>query len=201
MMRPHRLLALLLFAGSVSRSKKITGPDADGWVELTGPGGRPPNSLAVIGTSLFATTSGGVFRSTDNAATWTPLTPNGVPVSSLVVNGTSLFWVTYNQSSYGLLRSTDSGVSWVPVNNGLPPVFWGPVVCGTSLFVAGNGADGSPGNVFRSTDDGASSDRPCRLRRQFDWSWTVCFAATAAEVVEAQPTRGVGSATGIRTPV
>jgi len=159
MIRPHKLLVLLLVAGSVScgKSSKPTAPGgSDGWVQVSSPGGFGAYSLAVIGTSLFAATSGGVFRSTDNAAGWTALTMNGLPAFALAVNGTSMFAATWQ--SGGVFRSTDNGVNWTPVNNGLTTLdIRKLVVSGSSLF-AGINEGGNPPSirVFRSTDDGAS---------------------------------------------
>ena len=51
-------------------------------------------TLAVSGTSLFAGTSGGgVFRSTDNGASWTAASTGltSTTVRALAVSGTSLF--------------------------------------------------------------------------------------------------------------
>ena len=45
-------------------------PSGD-WVQTSGPTGGAVFAMAVSGTRVFAGTAGGVFRSTDNGATWT----------------------------------------------------------------------------------------------------------------------------------
>ena len=157
MIRPHKLVILLLVAGSAGcgKSSKPTAPvDPDAWVEVPSPGGQWVGSLVVIDTTLIAGTGGGVFRSTDNAASWARLTTTSV--NALVWNGASLFAVAANQGqTLGVFRSTDNGANWTPVN-GLPSQNVGYLaVCGTSLFVTGI----SPPDtrwMFRSTDNGAS---------------------------------------------
>ena len=74
-------------------------------------------ALVVNGTSLFAGTGGGLFRSTDNGTNWTPAN-NGLrnlDIEALAVEGTNLFAV--NGSNISL--STDNGTSWTSVNTGL----------------------------------------------------------------------------------
>ena len=108
------------------------------------------HSIAVSGTTLFAGTLGGVFRSTDNGANWTAVNTGltSLSIYPLVVDGTTLFTGGHNG---GMFRSTDEGETWVPINNGLTdPNINSIVVVGTDLFAATN--DG----VFRSSDDGAN---------------------------------------------
>jgi hypothetical protein len=130
------------------------------WVQTNGPGGCSINSLAVIGTNLFAskrwdgvsTRGSGVFLSTDNGAHWKAVhsgLPAEIAVYCLAVSGTNLFAGT----SDGVFLSMDSGASWKAVNSGLPS---GDLVnClavnGPYLFA---GTD--LGGVFLSMDSGAS---------------------------------------------
>src|SRR5437868_7021535 len=82
------------------------------WVQTTGPSGGTVRAIAVLGTDLFAgLTNCGVFRSTDNGATWKPssagLPPNS-NIHTLAVSGTTLFAGTDD----GIYRSTDHGSHW-----------------------------------------------------------------------------------------
>jgi len=106
-------------------------------------------ALAVSGVNLFTGTMGGVFRSTDEGASWTAANSGlpGNPVNALAVKGTSLFAGTDN----GPFRSTDNGASWTAVSAGLSATdvqAFG--VCGVYLFVA------SVNGISRSSDDGAT---------------------------------------------
>jgi ligand-binding sensor domain-containing protein len=107
------------------------------------------NSLAVSGTDLFAGTSGGVFLSTNNGASWTAVNTGltDPSVRSLAVSGTDLFAGT----SGGVFLSTNNGASWTAVNTGLTnPSVNSLAVSGTDLFA------GTSGDVFLSTNNGAS---------------------------------------------
>jgi len=78
------------------------------------------NSMAAIGTSLFAgTESAGVFISTDNGITWSAVNNNlNLNISCLGVNGTTLFAGT---PYWGMYRTSDNGSSWSQVNDGSLP--------------------------------------------------------------------------------
>jgi photosystem II stability/assembly factor-like uncharacterized protein len=122
------------------------------WAQTSPLGGGPIQCLASSGSNLFAgTMNGGVFRSTDNGASWvavnTGLTNHWV--TSLVFIGNNLFAGTNN----GVFLSTNNGGNWNGVNSGLwAGNVWALAVSGTNLF-AGTGI---AGGVFRSTDYGAS---------------------------------------------
>ena len=92
------------------------------WVQTSGPEGGKVSDFVNINTNLFAgTSSGGVFLSTDNGTSWTPVNNGlwGSSVRSLAVSGTNLFAGTDGASVW---RSTNNGVSWTHVNTGLTGV-------------------------------------------------------------------------------
>lgn len=127
------------------------------WTQTAGPEGATVRAFVISGTNVLAATDGGIFRSTNDGASWTPAS-NGLAgqfVSSLANNGTALFAGTYgaNQlSGAGVFRSTDSGATWTPANNGLSSQ--------NILSLGTNGATvfagAVAGGVFRSTDNGAN---------------------------------------------
>lgn len=104
-------------------------------------------SLEVSGNNLYACTGGlGLFRTTDNGASWTNLGLVSELIYTCVVKGTTIFAGT---GDHGIYRSTDDGTTWVQVNNGLT---WLHV---KALFVNGNSIfAGTHPSIFRSTDDG-----------------------------------------------
>ena len=101
--------------------------------------------LAVIGSNLFAATSGyGVFRSTNDGASWTAVN-NGLTenwVYDLTVSGTNLFAKT----SSGIFLSTNNGTSWSATSVVGTLVVSG----GTNLFAV------TDNSVFLSTNNGTS---------------------------------------------
>jgi hypothetical protein len=117
--------------------------------------------LATQGTNLFASAVGGVFRSTDNGATWTfsdsRLTNRSV--SALLVSGTSIFAGTLGyEGGGGVFLSTDDGTSWSAINSGLTSgVIHSLVTNGSSLFA------GTTDGVFRSTDNGSNWTKPSAI--------------------------------------
>jgi photosystem II stability/assembly factor-like uncharacterized protein len=99
---------------------------------------------------IFAgTSSGSIFRSTNNGDIWSQVfrNPQSPPpeVTSFSINTKGHIFAGTNGS--GVLRSTDNGSSWTPVNNGLKSL---NVLC---LAVAANNGylfAGTDGGVFRS---------------------------------------------------
>jgi photosystem II stability/assembly factor-like uncharacterized protein len=148
-------------------------PRASGaqWVRAGGPGGCDVNALLASGDSFYAGTLDGVFRSTDNGATWQAFS-SGLPalpdVECFGESGPYVFAVTDDAGVFRTARDKDS---WIAVNAGLPekPYFWCLAGCGRNLF-AGLVSDG----VYRLTGDGtrweaASSGLPAAAAVQ-------CFA-------------------------
>ncbi|HEY9164597.1 MAG TPA: T9SS type A sorting domain-containing protein [Candidatus Kryptonia bacterium] len=76
-------------------------------------------SLASAGGYIFAGTSAGVYRSSDNGGSWqvanTGIIWGGAPVNQFATVDTTVYVATDG----GIFRSTDFGTSWVSANNGL----------------------------------------------------------------------------------
>jgi uncharacterized protein (TIGR03437 family) len=135
----------------------VVGGTTARWTQTAGPEGATVRALLVQGSNVFAGTQGGIFRSTNDGASWTPAS-NGLTgqfVTALAANGTTLFAGTVGTSyviaSGGVFRSTDNGATWTPANNGLGSLEIQSLgVNGTTLFA------GTPNGVYRSTDNGAN---------------------------------------------
>jgi hypothetical protein len=130
------------------------------WIQTNGPAANQINCLAVDGTNLYAGTSlSGLYRSTDDGASWIQVVSwIGVVYSLAVVpngtGGTSLFAGTWG---YYIFVSTDHGASWTQRSAGLGDS------CIYALAVAPNGAGGTnifagtgEHGVYRSTDGGTN---------------------------------------------
>jgi photosystem II stability/assembly factor-like uncharacterized protein len=117
---------------------------------------------------------GGVCRSDDDGATWTPLR-NGLPesaVTHLIVDARSpaharvLYATAFGR---GVYKSADGGASWTLQNNGLPaePFAWRLTLTSAGalyLVMARRSEDGSFGDerdgaLYRSTDGAAHWQR------------------------------------------
>jgi len=75
-------------------------------------------ALSVVQNSLFAGTTQGIFKTTDNGASWSPVL-NGLTTHytlSLLSSGTNLFAGTWGG---GVFLSSDSGENWHSINSGL----------------------------------------------------------------------------------
>jgi hypothetical protein len=107
------------------------------------------NSFATLGTNLFVRTPrDGVFLSTNNGTTWTPvngdLLTHSNYLSALVSFGTNLF-----AAGYGVFRSTDNGTSWTTAGF-MDSNIVSLVASRTCLFAA------TASTSYRSTNNGAS---------------------------------------------
>jgi photosystem II stability/assembly factor-like uncharacterized protein len=117
------------------------------------------NTFFVQGSTLFAGTSSGAYRSLDNGVSWAaantgfPANPN---VSAFAANGNFLF--AGNGSVY---RSTDNGASWTAAFTGISDsVFYVSAfaVSGNNTFVAFkySNSGSSGGGIYHSIDNGTS---------------------------------------------
>jgi Secretion system C-terminal sorting domain len=126
------------------------------WVQTHGPYGGSVYPLAVSpngagGTDVFAGTTAGLFRSTDDGMNWTSIGlqnygVNAIAFSSDRAGSTNIFAATYS----GIFLSTDDGSSWTAVNNGLTNTWVYSVAAFDSVLYAGTNA-----GVFLSTNNGS----------------------------------------------
>lgn len=98
---------------------------------------------------------GGIQRTTDNGASWVPLSggyPEEKQVSQLVSDGSRLYAATWG----GLFATTDGGETWqnIPIGANTDGVMTTLVASGDTLWAAISGE-----GIFTSTDAGASWKR------------------------------------------
>jgi len=139
------------------------------WIHLRGPSAT---SLAQIGTTLVAGTSGGgVFRSTDHGMTWDRWVSGldqAETVFSFAVNGNDLFAGT----NRGVYLSTDHGANWTPANIGQDSLLVLSIFVKDSNIFAGT----MGGGMYRSSDYGTnwapvSSD----MIPDSAWVWSIAL--------------------------
>ena len=99
--------------------------------------------VAVIGSTVFAGTSAGIYRSTNGGQSWTNV--NGAFTECFVQKGSEIFAGCY----YGVLKSTDGGITWTNPDSSLTSNIEHMVVEDSVIYAAGGG-------MFRSTDDGVT---------------------------------------------
>ncbi len=161
------LLSLALGLGACSG----TNNGGSGWTKAAElPPGSTTRSINVLvdGTDVLVATDQGLFRTSDDGATWkassTGLPPpagmsSGVsPVEALGTASGTLFAGTDD----GTFKSADHGASWTSASSGLPDTvspyaFW---TVGSVVLVGMNSGSqsGVLGGLFRSSDVGATWD-------------------------------------------
>jgi len=91
------------------------------WIQTNGPFAMSITSFVASGSYLFAgTESDGVYLSTNNGASWSPVNTDLTTkwVTSLAVGGGGKYLFAGTVGG-GVFRSTDNGDSWKPFNKGL----------------------------------------------------------------------------------
>ncbi len=126
------------------------------WEQTNGPDGGYVRCFAASVTSIFAGTNynGGVFRSTDNGASWSPVNtglPLGIDtrlvVNALLASGGNVFAAT----SSGIFRSTNNGASWTLVGEEVKTIAINALAANNGTLYAGTNT-----GLLRSTDNGNS---------------------------------------------
>jgi len=139
-----------------------TSPVAGQWTHANGPYVGTVKCIAVsaLGDIFAGTNGGGVFRSTDNAATWTAAN-NGLSnavVQCLAISASGGYLFAGTQG--GVFRSADKGVTWTTVSTGLSAsakldvrgIVESPDGLGGSALFIGTQYNG----VYKSSNNGAS---------------------------------------------
>ncbi|HMY76300.1 MAG TPA: hypothetical protein PLQ88_31065, partial [Blastocatellia bacterium] len=138
-----------LFAGTSGNGVYVSTDKGQTWTQA-GLLGSYVSALAVMGNNVFAAGDGIVYRSGDDARTWTEANANlpvGYLVTALTVSGNKLFAGLYGS---GVYVTANAGQSWAPANNGLMNKNVQALAAGNGYLYAGTYL----GGVFVSSDDG-----------------------------------------------
>ncbi|HNG32164.1 MAG TPA: BACON domain-containing carbohydrate-binding protein [Blastocatellia bacterium] len=138
-----------LFAGTSGNGVYVSTDKGQTWMQA-GLLGSYVSALAVMGNNVFAAGDGIVYRSGDDARTWTEANANlpvGYLVTALTVSGNKLFAGLYGS---GVYVTANAGQSWAPANNGLMNKNVQALAAGNGYLYAGTYL----GGVFVSSDDG-----------------------------------------------
>jgi hypothetical protein len=115
------------------------------WQQVNlGPAGGQINSVAVIGSNVFAATNAGINRSTNNSVTWTSVN------SSMTLCFASIGSNILAGTSSGVIISTDSGSTWSGPNPGMPYWTVAFAVKDTMIFAA------TANGIYLSTNNGTN---------------------------------------------
>lgn len=157
--------------------------------------------IHAVGTTLFLTTTGdGVFRSTNNGASWTPANaglPERISVFALLALQNRIVIGTND----GIYASTNNGQSWTISNQGIPREEGRQ----TRIFALALGANnsviaGGDGGAYRSTDNGATwsaINAGLRVTDPFEITATVLALASAGTTLFAACSGLVPELTGV----
>ncbi len=172
----------LVFVASILFLVGITPCSQAQWLQAGGPYGGTISAIAKNSSFLFVATGSGVFRSSDNGATWLPsnsglqypLSFTYLPFTSLCIaaNGNTIFAA----DSYGIFESIDNGDRWVRVDSSLISVM-SLRIAGSNIFAITNSG------LFRSADSGshwqnASSGLPSSNISCFETDGSFLYAGT-----------------------
>ncbi|MHB8581410.1 MAG: T9SS type A sorting domain-containing protein [Ignavibacteriaceae bacterium] len=154
------------------------------WTQTNGPYGGVINALSISTnaegeSSIFAGSNfgNGIFRSTNNGASWTQVNTY-LAAHSFIASGTNIF---EGNNGGGVYLSTDNGASWAPVNSGLTCMdVWSFAVSGSNLFAGTSG-----GGVFLSTNNGTNwTPVNTGITKPLDWPgiWVTSFAVSGTNL-------------------
>jgi photosystem II stability/assembly factor-like uncharacterized protein len=108
-----------IYVGSDSGRVYYTNTNGSSWIDIgTGLPDVYVNTLFKDGTTLYAGTEAGLFKTVNNGSNWSLLN-NGLPVDTVndvLVSGSAVY---ASSPGNGVYVSNNAGTSWTAVNNGL----------------------------------------------------------------------------------
>jgi hypothetical protein len=143
---------LAIFSGAISQGGGIYRTVNNGTSWLQGASGLSSNmtvyQVANINNQLYAATSAGIYRSTDNAQNWTAVT--GSAFATYAVQGSPSRMVCL--SDFGWRWSNDNGTSWNDVSGEPAPSSTSQLILYDGKYFAISGPTGA--GVFQSLNGG-----------------------------------------------
>lgn len=116
--------------------------------------------MQAVGNALYTTMDivgssqncGGIYRSTDDGATWQATALQNVPCIALAARGNTLFTGTH----YGVYRSINDGAAWTQTNTALRSALSPTVLyaTGNTLYTGVTATAGGTSNALQRTTDG-----------------------------------------------
>jgi hypothetical protein len=146
---------LAIFSGSIANGGGIFATNNNGTTWVQGANGMSTNMtvyhIAAIDGALYAATSGGLFRSVNNAQNWQLVA--GSNFSMYGIQGTASRWVCISDFGYRYLNPQDPNPTW---SNGTGA----PAVSNTAQLILYNSIyyaiSGNNAGVYRSMNQGVS---------------------------------------------
>lgn len=86
------------------------------WGRTAGPEGGYTYDFVSSGSYFYAGTMGGVFVTSDNGISWTPVNNGIIPYEIYAVTAAGQF--VFAGTKHGVFRTSNNGQSWAQVNNG-----------------------------------------------------------------------------------
>ncbi len=115
-------------------------------------------ALTTNGSTLYAGTLAGVFRSSNQGVTWQPVN-TGLTATRVYALGQSRGTILAGTEGSGVFRSSDNGASWQVANNGLRGVYIGAFATQsdavyTCTYLDRTAESNANNGVYRSLDNG-----------------------------------------------
>ena len=151
------------------------------WEQLNFPGGGTIESLLIVDSSLYAGTSGGVFRSIDNGNSWINVNKGMTDQNIRALVSTNSGKNIFAGTDRGVFLTADSGTSWHALNNGLLNLkILSLVTIGENIIAGTNG-----GGAYRLTDEGANWEAVSGITDTIVRTFTISRGSIFAEHIPA----------------
>jgi photosystem II stability/assembly factor-like uncharacterized protein len=138
-----------IFVGTAGHGIYLTSDSGNTWTaKNSGLGNLTVTSMALSGTTIFAGTYGGVYKSINHGSTWTSASPS-ITVTCLAISDTNIFAGT----DAGIYLSVNNGATWTAVNTGLTNLHVRSIAISGNNIFAGTW---NSGGVFLSTNNGGN---------------------------------------------
>ena len=135
---------------ATSTRRELYRHDAAGWTQLNT---LAPSRLFAVGTTFYAATDTGVYRSTDQGDSWTE-----IPIGDGLITISADEGSTFASANNGIHLSEDDGITWAPVQTQPPGHVHTLTYAASLLFAAAIENDGSM-KLYRSINAGRDGSK------------------------------------------